>query len=149
MHLLIVYEDLFGVIKSITDKMVSVLDTKFVTCKSRSVDVVNAIDVKNADMIIIGSPTTHGGPSEGIKRFFIQFGPLLREKNITSFTAIMKGFLPGMNRSANSKIKRYLMKLSCFMLHQQKQFYIKSIKGPLCDNEDDKIKEFAKYLWIS
>jgi flavodoxin len=106
------------------------------------VDDIHPVDLTNCDLLIIGSPTHGGFPTEGIHRL-VKDAPDLHMVNAAAFDTRTKTTVFGY---AAPKIGRNLKKKGAAMLVQPEGFLVVGMEGPLMEGELERARNWARSI---
>lgn len=152
MNILIVYDSLFGnteiiakqIAKGFANQQVRLLAAKDATAK----------DLEAVDLLIAGSPTHGGKPSQGMKDFFTRLpGGILKNIKAAAFdtgipAAGQKTFLRlviNVLGYAAKHIAKALKKSGAIVLAAE-TFFVLDKEGPLKEGETERSKQWASQL---
>lgn len=153
MKILIIYDSLFGN----TQKIAEIIGEKFSLVHESKVLKVTSISpnmLKEADVLIIGSPTHGGRPTDPIKKFIRSFSKdILVNKKMATFDTsfptknmgffidnIVKFFGNASYRMSNELIKKGVQVID------SKIFYVLGKEGPLQEGEVERAQHWVSEL---
>jgi len=135
MNALIVYDSTYGN----TEKIAQAIG-EGISGQIRRVSEVNPADLKGFDLLIIGSPTHGGFPSEGIYGL-LKASLALEGSNVAAFDTRTKTTIFGY---AAPKIAKSLQKHGGNLLAPPEGFLVRGMHGPLQDGELERATDWAK-----
>jgi len=113
----------------------------------KKVSDVTPDDVTWSKFFIIGSPTQGGRPTAAIKTFIDKLSSdALTGKRLAAFDTRAKGIFPKLFGWAADKIETSLKTKSGNPTAAPKGFFVKSTKGPLFEEEEEKATAWAKAI---
>ena len=148
MKVVIVYETKFGNTKLAAEAIGEGLGEEGHDVLVKHVKEINVEEVKDVDMIVIGSPTYVGRPARSISKFINKLSEInIEGKSIASFDTNISG-VEGFLRKAVFKMEKQITKKIPGVKKAMDglQVGVRGIKGPLKDGELEKCKEFGKKL---
>lgn len=107
-----------------------------------SVDEVNPVNLKEFDLVIIGSPTHGGFPTEGIHSL-LKDSRAFEDTRTAAFDTRTKTTIFGY---AAPKIAKYLTKNGAELLAPPEGFFVLGKEGPLMNGELERATEWALEL---
>jgi len=138
MKSLIVYDTFFGNTLKIADAIASILGKD---CKVISVNYTNKSDLKDINLLIVGSPILGWKPSEKTKKFLSSLTDgELKGVKATAYDTRLRLFIHG---DAAKIIVRELSRAGADIVTGPKGFDVKGREGPLYDGELEKAKKWA------
>jgi flavodoxin len=153
MNILITYDSFFGNTEKVAKEIQKVLQSKN-TVKLLKVSEVDSTDLKDIDMLIVGSPTRIFKYSPNIKTFLNNIPKdSLKDIKVISFDTRMKvkdtdpKFLSKLVKRfgyAMEKIQKKLISKGGIYTIEPKGFYVKDTEGPLEKGELGNIRD-----WLS
>ena len=143
MKVLVVYDSQFGNTEKVAKAITAALGTKD-DVKLAKVDMVKPEDMKELDILIVGSPIHAWGPTKAMKSFMKSLKPeILSGVRAAAFDT---GYPSRMAGSAAIKIEKALGKAGCSIVAPAIKFAVTGNKGPLADGELDKAAAWAKEI---
>ena len=153
MKILIVYDSLFGYTKKIAYSIGEATSAQYET-KIQKVDEITLQDIKDFDLLIVGSPTHGGRFTEPMKKFITAL-PEDSLKNMkvstfdTSFPTTNMGFFINhvvkIFGNAAPRLAKEFEKKAAINL-DSKIFYVLVKEGPLKDGEKERAKEWIDQI---
>jgi len=139
MKTLIIFDSNFGNTKIIAETIAKELDAKAI-----SVSDFNIKKFEGVDLFIVGSPIIGWKPTEKIIKFLTSLTTdHLKEVKIATFDTRIKLFIHG---NAAKKISNWLKKLGAKTIIEPQGFFVKSMRGPLFEEEIKKATMWAKTI---
>lgn len=139
MKSLIVYDSAFGNTKLVAERIAEVLSSKLVNVKD-----FKELDLKDIDLILVGSPINGWRPLPSIVSFLESLKPgKLNGLKATSFDTRVKLFIHG---DAKDKIAKSLKQTGAEIITEPQAFYVKGSNGPLLESEIEKAKDWANEI---
>ena len=143
MKVLVVYDTQFGNTEKVAKAITAALGTKD-EVKLAKVDMVKPEDMKELDILIVGSPIHAWGPTKAMKSFMKNLKPeILSGVRAAAFDT---GYPSRMAGSAATRIEKALGKAGCSIVVPAIKFAVTGNKGPLADGELDKAVAWAKEI---
>ena len=143
MKVLIVYDSQFGNTEKVAKAIAAAFGKKD-NVKLAKVDTVKPEDMKELDILIVGSPVHAWGPTKGMKSFMKSLNPgTLSSVRAAAFDT---GYPSRMAGSAAPKIEKALIKAGCSIVAPATKFAVTGNKGPLADGQLDKATAWAKEI---
>ncbi len=152
MKSLIVYDSYFGN----TEKIAKAIAKELYGSKIKNVKDFKLQDLKDIDLLIVGSPTRAFNFSENIKDFFSKLSKTgLEGKKVAAFDTRVDhkevkskilGFLMKVFGYASEKIMKELIKKGGMETIKPQGFIVLDKEGPLKDEEIERTKEWVKTL---
>lgn len=149
MKILIVYDSFFGNTQKIAQE-ISKYFSKENDVKLKKVSDVSNRDLKNLDLLIVGSPTRAFSSSEDIKKFitdlsiescdFFVFDTRIDENDAPKFLK----FLMKLFGYADKKMGRILKGKGCKEVHKSEGFFVEDKEGPLKKGEIERVTKWLK-----
>ena len=104
----------------------------------------NLKELKDIEVLIVGSPIIGWKPSEKIGSFLANLNnEQLKGIKAAAFDTRIKTFMSG---DAAKKISKELQRASAEIITEPKAFYVKGSEGPLLDGEVEKAVEWARSI---
>lgn len=153
MKVLVVYETKYGNTKKAAEAIGEGIEEKGHDVSLVKVNIANKENVKDFEVIVIGSPTYAGSHAGSIKRFIKSLAEQkLEEKQIVVFDTHIGGggegsgggFLKKAVQKMEKQIQKEIPKLK--KITNGLQVAVKGIKGPLVEGELQKCKKFGKEI---
>lgn len=140
MKTLVVYDSTYGNTKLIAEAIAD-------TCKARLIQVndVRQADLEALDLLIVGSPTHGGRPTEETQAFLDNL-PTLKGLKVTAFDTRLTMEWVKMFGFAAGKIADNLQKNGGKLVIAPAGFIVSHKKGPLLDNELDRARAWAQKI---
>jgi flavodoxin len=143
MEALIIYDTKFGNTEEVAKAIAEGLSPSYeVECKK--VDNVSASELRESDLVLVGSPTHAWNMSSGAKDFFRGLGAERFEGKVAA--AFDTRFNRKLAGSAAKKIESRLRKLGFKIALPYFSAYVVKSEGPLEDGEIERCKEFSAKL---
>ncbi|NDJ33418.1 MAG: flavodoxin family protein [Chloroflexi bacterium] len=140
MNALIIYDSDYGNTEQIALAVGAILGVRV----QRAGDA-DAADLKGLDLLVIGSPTHGGFPTEGIHEL-LSASPLLRGTRVAAFDTRTSVTMFGY---AAPKIGRRLAKKGAKLVVPPEGFLVEGIEGPLMNGELQRAATWAKALAVN
>ena len=137
MHALVIYDSVHGNTEKIAQVIGEVIGAQVLL-----ISEVNSTDLKELDLLVIGSPTHGGFPTEGIHNL-LKGSLVLNGKNVAAFDTRTKTTIFGY---AAPKMARNLEKSGGKLRLPPEGFYVGGTEGPLLDGELERAAAWAKEL---
>ncbi|MBM3129434.1 MAG: flavodoxin family protein [Chloroflexi bacterium] len=137
MNALVIYDSVHGNTEKIAQAIAKAIGGQL--CR---VGQVNPADLRGCNLLIVGSPTHGGFPTEGIHRM-LKASLVLKEVNVAAFDTRTATTIFGY---AAPKIARSLQKNGGNLLALPEGFLVKGMEGPLKDGELERATKWAKSL---
>jgi flavodoxin len=141
--ILIVYDSQFGNTEKVAKAIAATFGKKD-DVKVAKVDTVKPEDMKELDILIVGSPIHAWGPTKAIKSFVKSLKP--EALSGVRAAAFDTGYPSRMAGSAAPKVEKALSKAGCSIVAPAMKFAVTGNKGPLADGELDKATAWAKEI---
>ncbi|MBC8446764.1 MAG: flavodoxin family protein [Chloroflexi bacterium] len=144
MKTLIVYDSVHGnterIAKAIGDAIAGEV-------KVLRVGEVNPAELKAFDLLIVGSPTHGGSPTEAIQGFLNQVpGPALQGTNVAAFDTRLSTKLVRIFGYAAPRIAGKVKKKGGTLIGSPEGFFVAGTKGPLTEGEVERAAGWAKEI---
>ncbi|MHA2120906.1 MAG: flavodoxin family protein [Promethearchaeota archaeon] len=149
MKTIIIYETKYGNTKKAAEAIGEGLIEAGHEIILRDVKEADINEIKDADVIVIGSPTYAGSHARGIKKFIKKMLDINMEgKSIVAFDTHSAGGEGNFLRKAVFKMEKQIQKTvpGIKIVMNGLQVGVHGIKGPLVDGELEKCKEFGKKI---
>jgi flavodoxin len=137
MKALVVYDSKFGHTAQIAQAIGQAIDAQVL-----QVDEVSPSDLEGLDLLIVGSPTHGGFPTEGIQSLG-KASLALRGVNVAAFDTRTKTTIFGY---AAPKIAKNLKKRGGNLLAPPEGFFVLGTKGPLREGELERAAAWAREI---
>ena len=144
MKILIVYDSIHGNTEKIAKAMADAIPGEV---KVLHVNEVNSFELKESNLIIVGSPTHGGRPMPSVQNFLNK--AMLRESNGTNvavFDTRLSTMLASIFGYAAGRIASSLKKKGGNLIAPPEGFFVKATKGPLKDGEVERAAIWAKEI---
>ena len=139
MKSIVIFDSNYGSTKKIANIIAKTLDTK-----SISVVDVSDDDLKNLDLLIVGSPIIGWMPTQKIQTFLSKISPkIVSGVKFATFDTRVKLFIHG---DAMKKIANKLTSLGAIQTTSPMAFYVKNKEGILFENEIAKATSWAELI---
>ena len=149
MKVIIVYKTKFGNTKKAAEAIGEGLAEGGHDIVLKNVDEINVDEIKDVDMLVIGSPTYAGSHARSIKKFINKLSEInLEGKSIAAFDTHSSGGDGKFLRKAVFKMEKQILKKipGIKKVMDGLQVGVHGIEGPLIDGELEKCKEYGKNL---
>ena len=137
MKVLVVYDTKYG-----NTEMVATAIAEAIASDAHHVDDISTVDLVAYDLLIIGSPTHGGFPSEGVHAM-IKALPDLKNTHAAAFDTRTKTTVFGY---AAPKIERGLKKKGATLVAPHEGFMVMGMEGPLMEGELQRARDWAQKL---
>ena len=137
MKALVIYDSKFG-----NTEMVALAIAEAINGQVLHVSEVNPDSVMGIELLIIGSPTHGGFPTEGI-HVLTKEGIIFKGKKVAAFDTRTRTTIFGY---AAPKIARNIKKSRGKLLAPPEGFFVLGTEGPLMDGEIDRAISWAKEI---
>ncbi len=152
MKILIIYDSFFGNTQKIAQEIKEILSRKHTVAFKNVVDFKES-DLKQVEILIVGSPTRAFSPSENIKKFlqelkdlegkgFLVFDTRADIKDVPKFVQ----FMIKLFGYADRKMKKALEQRGGNEIFESEGFLVIDKEGPLKKGELQKVKTWLKDL---
>ncbi len=143
MQAMIIYDSVYGnteeIAKAIRNAIKIQMDTKIVRVNS-----VNLSELIGLKLLIIGSPTHGGSPTEAIQDFLNQIPEAsMKDINVAAFDTRLSTRLVKIFGYAAGKIADNLRKKNGRLIISPEAFFVKGRKGPLKEGELERANAWA------
>ena len=139
MKALIVYDSTYGN----TEKVAQAIG-QAVAGKVRRAGQVSPSDLKGFDLVIIGSPTMGGRPTEAIQALLKAVGPALKGANVAAFDTRLTSKWVRIFGYAAPRIAGSLKDMDATLLGSPEGFFVLGKEGPLKEGELERAAAWAK-----
>lgn len=141
MKTLVIYDSAFGNTKKIAEAV-----AKALSGEAKLVANFQESDLKNIELLIVGSPINGWMPLPSIMAFLNSFGSdELKGLKATAFDTRVKLFIHG---DAKEKIAKNLERVGANIIAKPEAFYVEGKDGPLFDGEIERALVWAKSIAI-
>ncbi len=137
MKTLLIYDSRHGNTKQIAQAVSAAIGSP-----ARHVAAVQPADLTDCELLMLGSPTHGGFPSEAIHEL-LKASPALHGLHVAAFDTRTRTTIFGY---AAPKIARGLVKHGGTLVVPPEGFFVLSMQGPLRDGELERAAEWAKAL---
>ncbi len=144
MKLLVIYDSVFGN----TEKIAQAIGRAF----QENVDVlkVNQVTkehIEGLDLLIIGSPTYGGSPTQVIQKFLKELSSIrIESMSVAVFDTRITAKFAAIFGYAAPKIAEALVKIGGRLIIPAEGFYVTGREGPLKEGEIDRATKWAKAI---
>jgi flavodoxin len=107
---------------------------------------VNPSDLQGFDLVIIGSPTMGGRPSQATQDLLKALGPALKGTNVAAFDTRLTAKWVSIFGYAAGKIAGSLKGNGAILLGSPEGFFVEGSKGPLKEGELERAAGWAKEI---
>lgn len=144
MKVLVVYDSVYGN----TEKIAKAIGDTFTgEVKVLHVSEVNSAELKNLNLLVIGSPTHAGRPTPAIKNFLNKIPePLIRGIKVAGFDTRMSTRLARLLGYAGPRIANKLERKGAIPAASPEGFFVKGKEGPLKKGELERAAKWAKEI---
>jgi flavodoxin len=137
MKIIIIYESTHGNTQKVAQAMGDAIGARVAL-----VSDINPAELKSFDLIIIGSPTHGGFPSEGIHNL-LKIPLIFQDARVAVFDTRTKTTIFGY---AAPKMAKNIQKNTAHLLAPPEGFFVLGTKGPLMEGEIERAVAWAKNL---
>jgi flavodoxin I len=141
MKTLVVYDSQYGNTESIAKAIGAAIPAEVQVLR---VGDVNPSALKSFDLLIIGSPTQGGRPTQAIQSFLEALAPGLKGASVAAFDTRLPSKLVGIFGYAAERIARSLKGNGGILLGSPAGFVVKGKDGPLADGEVERAARWAQ-----
>lgn len=141
MQTLIIYDSTYGN----TEKIAQAIG-QAITAEVRRVGSVSPSDLKGLELIIIGSPTMGGRPTEAIQALLKTTGAALKGSNAAAFDTRLTSKWVRIFNYAAPRIAGSLKEMGATLLGSPEGFFVLGKAGPLKEGELQRAAEWAKEI---
>lgn len=139
MKALVLYDSNFGSTKLIAETIASELNASVM-----SVDRIKNDDLRNIDLLVVGSPIIGWRPTEKMQQCLGTLdNQLLKNIKVTTFDTRVKLFIHG---DAMQQMLKSLAKKGAIVITKPQAFYVKGKEGILLDGEVNNAKNWANLI---
>jgi len=144
MKALIVYDSVYGNTEKIARAIAEAI-TPYGEVKVLRVDEANPSELKTIDLLIVGSPTHGGRPTQAIRDLLNKVpGGYLQGIIVAAFDTRLSMKLVGVFGYAAGRIAGNLKRKGGTLIASPEGFFVKGSKGPLKEGELDRTAGWAK-----
>ena len=145
MSIVVAYDSVFGNTEEIAKAVAGALPADVIVAKA---DRVDAAMLAQATVLVIGSPTHGGRPTEAVKGLLGRVNDQDKAKGlkVASFDTRIPGRFPKIFGYAADRIAADLTAKGAVMVLPPEPFYVKGRNGPLKDGELEHAAEWARKL---
>jgi flavodoxin len=141
MKTLVVYDSTYGN----TEKIAQAIG-EAIAAEVRRVGQVNPSDLQAFDLVIIGSPTMGGRPTEAIQDLLKAVGPALKGTNAAAFDTRLTSKWVRIFSYAAPRIAGSLKEMGAILLGSPEGFFVLGTEGPLKEGELERAAGWAKEI---
>ena len=147
MKYLIIYDSLYGNTKKLAGRIADTLGTK-----ARTIYDTTMNDVREADLVIFGSPTQGGRPTKPMQAFIDSLNEeALRDKHVATFDSRFAfsehsralGIIMKMVDFAAPRMADLLIEKDAQLVAKPEGFFVHDTKGPVNDGELQRAEKWA------
>ena len=144
MKTLIVYDSVYGN----TEKIATAIRNAIVGgAKALRISVLTPEELKTADILIVGSPTHGGKPTQAIQDFLDKaLAPTINGKKVAAFDTRVSGKLTGLFGYAADRIANGLAAKEGTLISPPVGFIVTGKEGPLKEGELERAVSWARSL---
>ena len=139
MKALVVYDSTYGNTEKIAQAIGQAL-----AAEVRRVGQVSPSDLKGFDLVIIGSPTMGGRPTETIQALLKAAGPALRGAKVAAFDTRLTSKWVRIFGYAAPRMANSLTEVGATLLGAPEGFFVRGKEGPLQEGEIERAAAWAK-----
>ena len=144
MGIVVAYDSVFGNTEKVARAIGGALPSD---TKVASADQVDAAMLGQATVLVVGSPTHGGRPTEPVKNLLDRIpGAAAKGLKVASFDTRIPGRFPKIFGYAADRIAADLTAKGAVMVLPPEPFYVKGRNGPLKDGELEHAAEWARKL---
>jgi len=140
MKTLVIYDSMFGNTEIIAKAIANICGAKLVKAADFNLD-----DIKNIDLLVVGSPTQAGNPTVLVQKALTKIIKLDNIK-IAAFDTRMPMKWVKIFGFASNKIVKKLQKVNGVIATNPEGFLVSSKEGPLVDGELARAKQWAQAI---
>lgn len=141
MKALIIYDSNYGNTKLVAEEIAKNLGDDI---KITSVKQIDKSQIKNFDLLLLGSPINGWRPTESFLAFLKDIEQMnLKGIKFATFDTRIKSFFHG---DAKDKMAKALESTGAEMITEPKAFYVAGTEGPLFDGELKNASDWAKKI---
>jgi len=147
MKVLIIYDSTFGNTAHIAQTIANTLSTTRAEVQALSIGEAQKKDLSDLELLIVGSPTQAGRPTQGIQNFLKNFPRAsLSGKKATSFDTRVNRTGAKIIGFAAKRIARSLRAKGCSLIAKPEGFFVGGKEGPLIDGVIERAAKWARSL---
>jgi len=141
MKALIIYDSMYGNTEKIAQAIGGAIagDVKVVR-----VGEVNPSELEAVDLLIVGSPTQGGRPTQAIQDFLDRSSSAIKGINVAAFDTRLSARWPRIFGYAAGRIAGNLKGKGGTLVASPEGFFVKGTKGPLKEGELERAASWAK-----
>lgn len=140
---LVIYDSKFGNTEKVAHAIAAALGPEE-SVRAVKVDAVTAGDLKDLDVVVVGSPVQAWRPTKEMQAFLRRLQPnALSGVQAAAFDTRLRGRLAG---AAADKIEKALRKQGCTIVAPAMGFFVLGTEGPLAEGELDKAVVWARQI---
>jgi len=153
--ILIIYDSVFGNTEKVATMLAAEIELLGQPSLARPIGRVMTSEMKDADLIVVGSPTRAFVPTDMMQQFLTENAALLQGRNVSAFDtrldpkatqAKIMGLFVKTPGYANDYFAKEFLRLNAKMIVPPSAFYVRKGKGPLSKNTSAQISSFATAL---
>jgi len=141
MKAVVVYDSTYGN----TEKVAQAIG-EAIGAEVRRVGQVNAADLKGFDLVIIGSPTMGGRPTEAVQGLLKAVGAAVQGANVAAFDTRLTSKWVRIFSYAAPRIAGSLKANGAVVLGSPEGFFVTGTKGPLKEGELERAAGWAQEI---
>jgi len=141
MKALVIYDSTYGN----TEKVAQAIG-EAIAAEVRRVSQVNPADLKAFDLVIIGSPTMGGRPTEAIQGLLKAMGAAVRGINVAAFDTRLTSKWVRIFSYAAPRIADSLKGMGATLLGSPEGFFVLGKEGPLKEGELERAAAWGKEI---
>jgi flavodoxin len=142
MKTLVIYDSVYGNTEKIAQAIGYAIDGEVKVVRPGE---VNLSAWKMPDLLIIGSPTLGGRPTQAIQDLLAAIPEsVLKGINVATFDTRLKAKLVGVFGYAAARIANSLVTRGCVLIVSPEGFFVKGRGGPLKEEEPERADRWAK-----
>ena len=144
MRTLIVYDSVYGNTEIIAKAIGDAVTGEVIVLRVGDVD---SSKLETFDLLIVGSPTHGGRPTEAIRDFLEQAPlPAFKGANVAAFDTRMKPKLARILGFAAGRIAGSLKKKGAALIGSPEGFFVEGAEGPLTEGEVERAAAWARQI---
>ena len=141
MKTLVVYDSTYGNTEEVAQAI-----GEAIAAEVRRVGQVNPSDLQAFDLVIIGSPTMGGRPTEAIQGLLKAVGPALKGTNAAAFDTRLTSKWVRIFSYAAPRIAGTLKEMGAILLGSPEGFFVLGKEGPLKEGELERAAGWAQEI---
>ncbi len=141
MKALVIYDSTYGN----TEKIAQAIG-QAIAAEVRRVCNVSASDLKAFDLVIVGSPTMGGRPTEAMRGLLKAMGPAVQGVNVAAFDTRLTAKWVRIFNYAAPRIADSLTEMGATLLGSPEGFFVQGKEGPLKEGELERAAGWAKEI---